>query len=57
MENFMDLLAYTRKLAEKINYYDRLVKSLKPNFSLRNPFNQDSELIVIWVENRSDKDI
>ena len=53
----MDLLAYTRKLAEKINYYDRLVKSLKPNFSLRNPFNQDPELIVIWVENRSDKDI
>lgn len=57
MENFMDLLAYTRKLAEKINYYDRLVKSLKLDFSLHNPFKPDTELIVIWVENRSDNDI
>lgn len=53
----MDLLAYTRKLAEKINYYDRLVKSLKLDFSLHNPFKPDTELIVIWVENRSDNDI
>ncbi len=57
MENFMDLFAYTRKLAEKINYYDNLVHNLKLDFSVQNPFKPNSELIVIWVENHSDNDI
>ena len=52
----MDLLTYTKKLAEKIRYYDKLTKDLKFNLSLQNPFKQNTELLVVWVENASEKD-
>ena len=49
----MNLFTYTKKLAEKIKYYDNLTKNLKLNFSLNNPFKPNTEMLVIWVENNS----
>ena len=56
MEKFMNLFTYTKKLAEKIKYYDNLTKNLKLNFSLNNPFKPNTEMLVIWVENSYDRD-
>ena len=53
----MNLFTYTKKLAEKIKYYDNLTKNLKLNFSLNNPFKPNTEMLVIWVENSYDRDL
>ena len=53
----MNLFNYTKKLSEKISYYDRLTREAKKNFSMSNPFMRPSNLTVVWVENCSEKDI
>lgn len=50
----MNLLNYTKKLSEKISYYDRLTREAK-KFSMANPFAKPANMTVIWVENCSEK--
>lgn len=52
----MNLFSYTKKLSEKISYYDRLTKETAKNFSMTNPFSVPVNLTVIWVENCDEKD-
>ncbi len=52
----MNLFNYTRKLSEKISYYDRLTREAKKNFSMSNPFAVPVVKTVIWVENCNEKD-
>lgn len=47
----MNLFTYTKKLAQKIKYYDRLANEIKLDFSINNPFKPKTEMIVVWVEN------
>lgn len=51
----MNLLNYTKKLSEKISYYDRLTREAKKNFSMSNPFAKPVDKMVIWVENCPEK--
>ncbi|MBR5554663.1 hypothetical protein IKU74_01490 [bacterium] len=50
----MYLFSYTKKLAEKIKYYDKLVNEMNLNLSFNNPFKTNKEFVVIWVENLDD---
>lgn len=52
----MNLLSYTKKLSEKILYYDRLTKESAKNFSMSNPFSIPKNVTIIWVENCNEKD-
>ncbi len=52
----MNLLNYTKKLSEKISYYDRLTRESARNFPMSNPFAKPVNLTVIWVENCDEKD-
>lgn len=47
----MNLLAYTKKLSEKISYYDKLTKNRYMNISITNPFAKPVNLTIVWVEN------
>ena len=51
----MNLFNYTKKLSEKISYYDRLTREAKKNFLMSNPFMRPSNLTVVWVENCAEK--
>ncbi len=51
----MNLFTYTKKLSEKISYYDRLTRDALNNFTMSNPFAPKQETIIIWVENCEDK--
>ena len=46
----MNLLSYTKKLAEKINFYDEIVKSSLSDFNLSNPFAAPVNITVIWID-------
>ncbi len=46
----MNLLAYTRRLAEKIAYYDWLAKNNKFDNYSSNPFNHPVNITIIWVD-------
>lgn len=53
MEAVMNLLSYTQKIAEKINFYDEIAKSALSNFNLTNPFahsNDPVNITIIWIE-------
>ncbi len=49
----MNLLAYTKRLYEKINFYDRIIKSQNFPNNISNPFakQQPVNLTIIWVDN------
>lgn len=49
----MNLLAYTKKLYEKINFYDKAAKNAYPNYS-SNPFCKPVNVTIIWVEDKKD---
>ena len=49
-----DLLNYTKKLAEKISYYDAIVDFTDETHWF-NPFYKQQEVTVIWVENPNDE--
>ncbi len=44
----MNLLSYTKKLAEQIAYYDEIAKI--DFFKEANPFVQPINITIIWVE-------
>ncbi len=48
----MNLLAYTKKLYEKINFYDKIIKNKNFPTNISNPFaaKQPVNLTIIWVE-------
>lgn len=46
----MNLLTYTKKLYEKINFYDKVFKNKNFDNYASNPFNNPKSLTVIWVE-------
>ena len=49
-----DLLNYTKKLAEKISYYDAIVDFTDETHWL-NPFYSQQEVTVVWIENPNDE--
>lgn len=46
----INLLAYTKKLSEKIAYYDALAK----REFISNPFAKLLEITIIWVDEKDD---
>ena len=50
----MNLLSYTKKIAEKINFYDEIVKNSLSDFSLSNPFAHPVNITVIWIDDDDD---
>ena len=52
----MNLLNYTKKLSERISYYDELTKESAKKFSMSNPFSIPVNMTVIWIENCNEKD-
>ena len=53
----MNLLSYTKRIAEKINFYDEIAKSALSNFNLTNPFVQNDpiNITIIWIEGDDDR--
>ena len=50
----MNLLSYTKKIAEKINFYDEIVKSSLSDFNLSNPFTPPINITLIWIDDNDD---
>lgn len=51
VRNFMaDLLSYTKKIADRISYYDAII-DFADDTHWFNPFYKQPEVTVIWVEN------
>lgn len=48
----MNLLDYTKKLAQKIKYYDEIAQNTFSGFNIRNPFAKPVNVTVIWVEEK-----
>ena len=46
----MNLFNYTKKLSEKIKYYDEIAKT--PFFGMKNPFAKPQNITVIWIEEK-----
>ncbi len=56
VRNFMtDLLKYTKKIAEKISYYDAIIDFTEESHWF-NPFYKQPEVTVIWVDTPDDKE-
>lgn len=51
----MNLLEYTKRLSEKIRFYDSIAQKPFSNFHTPNPFAKPITLTIIWVENEPDK--
>ncbi len=50
----MNLLAYTKKLYEKINEYDKIAKNPYTQKGLDNPFRKPENITIIWVDKKDD---
>lgn len=54
----MNLLSYTQKIAEKINFYDEIAKTALSSFGISNPFTptaqQPINITIIWIEDEND---
>lgn len=48
-----DLLNYTRKIADRISYYNAIIDFTEESHWF-NPFYKQPEVTVIWVENPDD---
>lgn len=47
----MNLLSYTKKIAEKINFYDEIAKTAMSDFNMLNPFApQPTNITIIWID-------
>lgn len=46
----MNLLDYTKKLAEKIKFYDEIAQNPFCSVSMSNPFAKPVNITIIWVE-------
>ena len=51
-----DLLAYTKKIAKRISYYDAIIDFTEESHWF-NPFYREPEVTVIWVDNPDDGNI
>ena len=49
-----DLLSYTKKIAERISYYDAIVDFAAESHWF-NPFYKQPDVTVVWVENPEDE--
>ena len=45
-----DLLSYTKKIAEKISYYEAIIDFTNESHWF-NPFFKQPEIVVVWTEN------
>ncbi len=50
----MNLLAYTKKLYEKINTFDKIAKNPYLNKGTTNPFYKPQNVTIIWVDKKDD---
>ncbi len=50
-----DLLFYTKKIAQKISYYDAIVDFTEESHWF-NPFYKQPEVTVIWVDTQEEND-
>lgn len=50
----MNLLAYTKKLYEKINAYDKLAKNHYMDKGPLNPFYKPRNVTIVWVDKKDD---
>lgn len=50
----MNLLAYTKKLYEQINMYDKIAKNPYLNKGPDNPFYQPKDITIIWIDKKDD---
>ena len=46
----MNLLAYTKKLYEKISFYDKAFNRKNFDVNVTNPFARPLNVTVIWIE-------
>lgn len=46
----MNLLDYTKKLAEKIKFYDSIAQPYYKGLNATNPFAKPISVTIIWVE-------
>lgn len=49
---FMNLLAYTKKLYEKISAYDRIAKNPYTQKGASNPFYKPQNVTIVWVDKK-----
>lgn len=52
----MNLLAYTKKLYEKIRFYDSVLKNKNFDNDFENPFCKPLNITIIWFDNDNDND-
>ena len=46
----MDLLNYTKKLYDKIKFYDSVTQSSFSDLRTQNPFAKPINITIVWVE-------
>lgn len=46
----MNLLEYTKKLSEKIRYYDEIAQNTFAGMHTTNPFAKPISVTIVWVE-------
>lgn len=51
----MNLLAYTKKLYEKIRFYDSVLKNKNFDDDYGNPFREPLSITIIWFDNDDEK--
>lgn len=51
----MNLLAYTKKLYEKIRFYDSVLKNKNFDDDYGNPFREPLNITIIWFDNDDEK--
>ena len=52
----MNLLEYTKKLSEKIKFYDSMAQNSYCSVSMSNPFAKPVNITIIWVEDECGSD-
>ena len=49
----MNLLDYTKKLSEKIKFYDSIAQNPFCSISMSNPFARPVNITIVWVEDET----
>lgn len=49
----MKFLDYTKKIAEKIRFYDDIAKNAYSNINMTNPFAKPVAVTIVWVEDEN----
>lgn len=47
----MNLFDYTKKLSEKIKFYDSIAQNTFSGIHMANPFAKPIQITIVWVEN------